>query len=94
MVSGPDAAVGAWIIQSSTGMSERLPLPKKRPPSTLISSIRGEGFRAIPHNPPNGWQPKFARQVYQSAGVQHPRQLPLSLHSAMRMSPIDKINAD
>jgi len=39
----------------------------------LRTMAAGEGFRAIPHNPPNGWQPKFARQVYQSAGVRHPR---------------------
>jgi hypothetical protein len=41
--------------------------------TSLRAMAAGDGFRAIPHNPPNGWQPKFARQVYQSAGVRHPK---------------------
>jgi hypothetical protein len=40
---------------------------------SLRAMAAGEGFKAIPHNPPNGWQPKFARQVYRSAGVRHPK---------------------
>lgn len=40
---------------------------------SLRAMVAGEGFKAIPHNPPNGWQPKFARHVYQSAGVKHPK---------------------
>lgn len=41
--------------------------------TALRAMAAGDGFKAIPHNPPNGWQPKFARQVYQSAGVRHPK---------------------
>ena len=41
--------------------------------TSLRAMAAGDGFRAIPHNPPNGWQPKFARQVYHSAGVRHPK---------------------
>ena len=41
--------------------------------SSLRTMAAGEGFKAIPHNPPNGWQPKFARHVYHSAGVRHPK---------------------
>ncbi|MCZ4341380.1 EH signature domain-containing protein [Sphingomonadaceae bacterium G21617-S1] len=41
--------------------------------TSLRAMAAGDGFRTIPHNPPNGWQPKFARQVYQSAGVRHPK---------------------
>ncbi len=40
---------------------------------SLRAMIAGDGFKAIPHNPPNGWQPKFARHVYRSAGVPHPK---------------------
>lgn len=40
---------------------------------SLRTMAAGEGFKAIPHNPPNGWQPKFARHVYHSAGVRHPK---------------------
>lgn len=41
---------------------------------SLRTMAAGEGFKAIPHNPPNGWQPKVARHVYHSAGVRHPKQ--------------------
>lgn len=40
---------------------------------SLRTMAAGEGFKAIPHNPPNGWQPKVARHVYHSAGVRHPK---------------------
>jgi hypothetical protein len=40
---------------------------------TLRTMAAGDGFRAIPHNPPNGWQTKFARHVYQAAGIKHPK---------------------
>ncbi|WP_404712164.1 EH signature domain-containing protein [Sphingomonas sp. MMS24-J13] len=40
---------------------------------SLRAMAAGEGFKAIPHNPPNGWQPKFARHVYRTAGVSHPK---------------------
>lgn len=33
----------------------------------------GPGFDAISHNPPNGWQAKFARHVYRVAGLTHPK---------------------
>jgi hypothetical protein len=32
-----------------------------------------ENLVAISHNPPNGWQPKFARHVYKTIGVRHPK---------------------
>lgn len=41
--------------------------------SRLRAMVGGAGFAAIPHSPPNGWQPKFARHVYRMTGVRHPR---------------------
>lgn len=39
----------------------------------LRTMAAGEGFQAIAHKPPDGWQPKFARHVYQRTGVRHPK---------------------
>lgn len=40
--------------------------------SVLKTSQGGTDFRAISHNPPNGWQPKFAHHVYKMTGIPHP----------------------
>lgn len=39
----------------------------------LRAMTAGQGFAAISHNPPNGWQHKFARHVYRVTGIPHPK---------------------
>lgn len=39
----------------------------------LRAEATGQSLHEISHNPPNGWQLKFARHVYQNAGIRHPR---------------------
>lgn len=40
---------------------------------SLRAMTGGTGFRAVPHQPSSGWQPKFARFIYVATGIRHPR---------------------
>jgi hypothetical protein len=74
-----DVRIAEWSDNGSCrfwrGVDLKAPALYKRQYSgqSLRTMAAGEGFKAIPHNPPNGWQPKVARHVYHSAGVRHPK---------------------
>lgn len=38
----------------------------------LRTMVGGDGFKAIPHTPSHGWQPKFAHHIYRMTGILHP----------------------
>ncbi|WP_336966792.1 EH signature domain-containing protein [Sphingobium aquiterrae] len=74
-----DIRIAEWSDNGSCrfwrAVDAKAPLLYKRQynGTSLRAMAAGEGFKAIPHNPPNGWQPKFARHVYHSAGIRHPK---------------------